>query len=159
MANRRKNLKSFLNDKETVLDPRRNSAGSPETKLRIAKVAEKISKGWTKFETKKWIENEWEVGNDSSNKYWNAAMTLLAKDAYTSEHVEEMRQKALATLDRAIQEEIKNGKYKELNGSLELMSRLMGYSQPQKLEVKADTSIKFSFGEIPTQEEGDEDKE
>jgi hypothetical protein len=38
------------------------------------------------------------------------------------------------------------------------MAKLMGYSQPTKMEIKADTNIKFSFGDIPA-EEGDEDKE
>ena len=158
MPNVRKNKNSFFNDKETVLDPRRNGGATPETKLRIAQVAEKISKGWTKFETIMWIEKEWGIGDNSANKYWNAALATLAKNASDSEYVEEMRQKAIATLDRAIQEEIAQNKHRELNTSIELMAKLMGYSQPTKMEIKADTNIKFTFGEIP-QEEGDEENE
>ena len=153
MPKRRKNPDSLFNDADTTLDPRRNGGVTPETKLRITKVAEKISKGWTKFETVKWMEKEWGLGNDSMNKYWNAALALLAKKATDSEYVEEMRQKAIATLDRAIQEEINLNKHRELNQSLELMAKLMGYSQPQKVEVKADANIKFSFGSIPQDEE------
>ena len=153
MPKLRKNKDCFLNDKDTTLDPSRNGGCSPETKLRIGKVAEKIAKGWTRFETTKWMEKEWEISNASMTKYWNAALTLLAKNATDSEYVEEMRKKAIATLDRAIQEEISQGKYKELNGSLDLMSRLMGYNQPQKYEVKADTNIKFTFGDIPQEPE------
>ena len=153
MSRRRKNPESMFNDAEATLDPSRNGGVTPESRIRISKVAEKISKGWTKFETVRWIEKEWDLSDVSANKYWNAALRLLAKDANDSEYVQEMRKKAIATLDRAIQEEYDRGKFKEMNGSLELMSRLMGYSQPQKLEVKADTNIKFSFGEIPVQEE------
>lgn len=158
MPNVRKNKESFFNDKETVLDPRRNGGATPETKLRIAQVAEKISKGWTKFETIRWMESEWGIKETSQNKYWNAALATLAKSASDSEYVEEMRQKAIATLDRAIQEEIAQNKHRELNTSIELMSRLMGYSQPTKMEIKADANIKFSFGDIPEEEE-DKDKE
>ena len=158
MPNVRKDKESIFNDRETALDPGRNGAMTPETKLRIAQVAEKISKGWTKFETVRWMENEWGIKETSQNKYWNAALATLAKSASDSEYVEEMRQKAIATLDRAIQEEIALNKHKELNTSIELMAKLMGYSQPTKMEIKADTNIKFSFGDIPA-EEGDEDKE
>jgi len=158
MPNVRKNKESIFNDRETALDPGRNGAMTPETKLRIAQVAEKISKGWTKFETIRWMESEWGIKETSQNKYWNAALATLAKSASDSEYVEEMRQKAIATLDRAIQEEIAQNKHRELNTSIELMSRLMGYSQPTKMEIKADTNIKFSFGDIPEEEE-DEDKE
>lgn len=153
MSKRRKNPDSLFNDPDATLDPRRNGGVTPETKVRLTQVAEKIAKGWTKFETRKWIEEKWKIGEESSNKYWNAALSLLAKEATDSKYVEEMRQKAIATLDRAIQEEISERKYRELNGSLELMSRLMGYNQPQKFEVKADANIKFSFGEIPQEEE------
>lgn len=153
MANVRKDKDSMFNDRETALDPGRNGASSPETKLKIAQVAEKISKGWTKFETTRWMEAEWGIKETSQNKYWNAALATLAKNATDSAYVEEMRQKAIATLDRAIQEEIALNKHKELNQSIELMSKLMGYSQPQKFEVKADTNIKFTFGEIPQDEE------
>lgn len=158
MPNVRKNKDSIFNDRETALDPGRNGAMTPETKLRISQVAERISKGWTKFETVRWMESEWGIKETSQNKYWNAALATLAKSASDSEYVEEMRQKAIATLDRAIQEEIAQNKHRELNTSIELMSRLMGYSQPTKMEIKADTNIKFSFGDIPA-EEGDEDKE
>lgn len=153
MPKLRKNKDSFLNDPETVLDPRRNGGATPETKLRISQVAQKISKGWTKFETIKWMEEEWNIGDNSANKYWNAALAMLAKAANDSEYVEEMRKKAIATLDRAIQEEIAQNKHRELNTSLELMAKLMGYSQPTKMEIKADSTVKFSFGEIPQDEE------
>lgn len=158
MPNVRKNKDSIFNDRETALDPGRNGAMTPETKLRVAQVAEKISKGWTKFETVRWMENEWGIKETSQNRYWNAALATLAKSASDSEYVEEMRQKAIATLDRAIQEEIAQNKHRELNTSIELMAKLMGYSQPTKMEIKSDSTIRFSFGDIPA-EEGDEDKE
>lgn len=156
MPNVRKNKDSIFNDRETALDPGRNGAMTPETKLRISQVAERISKGWTKFETVRWMESEWGIKETSQNKYWNAALATLAKSASDSEYVEEMRQKAIATLDRAIQEEIAQNKHRELNTSIELMSRLMGYSQPTKMEIKADSTIRFSFGDIP-EEEGDKE--
>lgn len=154
---RRRDPNSIMNDNDTALQPGSHTA-TPETKLRVAQVAEKISKGWTKFNIYSWMESEWGIKEQSKSRYWNAALSTLAKGANDSEYVEEMRQKAIATLDRAIQEEIALNKHKELNTSIELMAKLMGYSQPTKMEIKADTNIKFSFGDIP-QEEGDEDKE
>ena len=154
---RRRDPNSIMNDNDTALQPGSHTA-TPETKLRVAQVAEKISKGWTKFNIYSWMESEWGIKEQSQSRYWNAALSTLAKNANDSEYVEEMRQKAIATLDRAIQEEIAQNKHKELNASIELMAKLMGYSQPTKMEIKADTNIKFSFGDIP-QEEGDEDKE
>ena len=154
---RRRDPNSIMNDNDTALQPGSHTA-TPETKLRVAQVAEKISKGWTKFNIYSWMESEWGIKEQSKSRYWNAALSTLAKNANDSEYVEEMRQKAIATLDRAIQEEIALNKHKELNASIELMAKLMGYSQPTKMEIKADTNIKFSFGDIP-QEEGDEDKE
>ena len=154
---RRRDPNSIMNDNDTALQPGSHTA-TPETKLRVAQVAEKISKGWTKFNIYSWMESEWGIKEQSQSRYWNAALSTLAKNANDSEYVEEMRQKAIATLDRAIQEEIALNKHKELNASIELMAKLMGYSQPTKMEIKADTNIKFSFGDIPL-EEGDEDKE
>ena len=154
---RRRDPNSIMNDNDTALQPGSHTA-TPETKLRVAQVAEKISKGWTKFNIYSWMESEWGIKEQSQSRYWNAALSTLAKNANDSEYVEEMRQKAIATLDRAIQEEIALNKHKELNASIELMAKLMGYSQPTKMEIKADTNIKFSFGDIP-QEEGDENKE
>ena len=154
---RRRDPNSIMNDNDTALQPGSHTA-TPETKLRVAQVAEKISKGWTKFNIYSWMESEWGIKEQSQSRYWNAALSTLAKNANDGEYVEEMRQKAIATLDRAIQEEIALNKHKELNASIELMAKLMGYSQPTKMEIKADTNIKFSFGDIP-QEEGDENKE
>lgn len=154
---RRRDPNSFINDNDTALQPGSHTA-IPETKLRVAQVAELISKGWTKFEVYRWMEKEWGIKEQSQSRYWNAALATLAKNANDSEYVEEMRKKAIATLDRAIQEEIAQNKHRELNTSIELMSRLMGYSQPQKYEVKTDSTIKFTFGDIP-QEEGDEENE
>lgn len=149
---RRRDPNSLMNDNDTALQPGSHTS-TPETKYRVSKVAEKISKGWTKFETYKWMEKEWGIADQSQSRYWNAALATLAKNANDSEYVEEMRQKAIATLDRAIQEEIKLNKHRELNQSIDLMAKLMGYSQPQKVEVKADANIKFSFGSIPQDEE------
>lgn len=149
---RRKDPNSLMNDNDTALQPGSHKS-TPESKYRTAQVAEKISKGWTKFEIYRWMESEWSIKEQSKSRYWNAALATLAKNANDSEYVEEMRKKAIATLDRAIQEEIAMNKHKELNTSIELMAKLMGYAQPTKMEIKADTNIKFSFGDIPQDEE------
>ena len=118
---------------------------TPETKVRINEVAKKISKGWTRFETQTWIMETWGLNEDSAQKYWNAALNKLAQGAADSKYVEEMRKKTIATLDRLVQTEISERKYKEANASMELMSKLMGYNV-NKVEAKVDGEIKFSFG-------------
>lgn len=153
MANVRKNKNSIFNDPDTVLDPARNNGVTPETKLRISQVAEKISKGWTKFETVRWMEQEWGIKETSQNKYWNAALSTLAKSANDSEYVEEMRNKVLAMLERALQSEVAGGRYKEMNQTADLISRLMGFQAPRKIEAKIDTDIHFNFGSMPDNEE------
>ena len=127
---RRRDPNSIMNDNDTALQPGSHTA-TPETKLRVAQVAEKISKGWTKFNIYSWMESDWGIKEQSQSRYWNAALSTLAKNANDSEYVEEMRQKAIATLDRAIQEEIALSKHKELNTSRELM-----VISPRKKETK-----------------------
>ena len=88
----------------------------------------------------------WGLNEDSAQKYWNAALNKLAQDASDSAYVEEMRKKTISTLDRLIQTEIEQGRFKEANTSMELMSKLMGYNV-NKIEAKVDTEITFNFGE------------
>lgn len=148
---RRKDPNSIINDNDTALQPGSHTA-TPETKLRVAQVAEKISKGWTKFEVEKWVKEQFNVKDSSANRYWNAALATLALDAHNSEHVEEMRKKILITLDRALQSEVEQGRYKEMNQTADLISRLMGFQAPQKIEAKVDTEIHFNFGGVPNEE-------
>lgn len=144
MSRRRTNPDSLMNN-DAALEPGKHTA-LPETKYRIAQVAEKIAQGWTKYEVRKWVEETWELNDTSSNRYWNAALAMLAQNANDSEYVEEMRKKAIATLDRAIQTEIEDRRFKEMNGSIELLSKLLGYNVA-KSEVKLDAEVKFDFGE------------
>ena len=57
-----------------------------------------------------------------------------------------MRRKTVSTLERLIQSEVDEGRYKEANASMELLSKLLGYNV-SKVEAKVDGDIKFSFGE------------
>lgn len=150
MAGRRQNPNSLINN-DAALQPGSHTS-TPETKLRIAQVAEKISKGWTKFEVEKWVKEQFNVKDSSANRYWNAALATLALDAHNSEHVEEMRKKILVTLDRALQSEVEQGRYKEMNQTADLISRLMGFQAPQKIEAKVDSEIHFNFGGVPNEE-------
>ena len=143
MAGRRQNPNSLINN-DVALQPGEHTS-TPETKLRITEVAKKISKGWTKLETQEWIKETWGLNDTSANRYWNAALTQLAVNASDSAYVEEMRKKTIATLDRLVQTEIQEGRYKEANTSMELMSKLMGYNI-QKVEAKVEGDIKFDFG-------------
>lgn len=134
-------------DPDIALQPGKHST-NPETKVRIIEVAKKISKGWTKLETEEWIKETWGLNDQSASRYWNAALSHLAVNASDSAYVEEMRKKTIATLDRLIQTEIDEGRLKEANQSIELMSKLMGYNT-SKAEVKVDGDIHFRFGELP----------
>ena len=129
---------------EVALQPGSHKA-TPETKVKIEQVVKKLAAGWTKFETTEWIKENFNVNDDSANRYWNAALNKLAVDAQDSKYVEEMRKKTIATLDRLVQTEISERKYKEANASMELLSKLMGYNV-NKVEAKVDGEIKFSFG-------------
>lgn len=132
------------------------STPTPETLKRISEVAKHISSGWTKTETQEWIMKTYKVNDTSANRYWNAALRYLAYDSQDSDFVEEMRQKTLATLDKLIQKEISEGRYKEANTSMDLLAKLMGYNVA-KTETKITGDIKFNFGTIPGEEnEGEE---
>lgn len=146
MPRKRKLENSIMNNPDVALDPSAHQTSSPETKVRIIETAKKISKGWTRLETVLWVEKTYELSEQSAEKYWNAALSYLAIKATDSEYVEEMRKKTIATLDRLVQTEIEERRYKEANTSMELMSRLMGYNV-QKVEAKVDGEIKFDFGE------------
>ena len=140
----RPRLKPEEAPKGTPIEPGRHKA-TPETNKRVNEVAKKISKGWTKFETQEWIKETWNLNDTSASRYWNAALNKLAQDASDDAYVQEMRKKTISTLDRLIQTEIEEHRYKEANTSMELMSKLMGYNV-QKVEAKVDGEIKFNFG-------------
>lgn len=142
---KRKNQESLLNNPDIGLEPGRHTP-TPETMDRTIEVARKISDGWSRFETKEWIKKKWGLQDQSATRYWNAALAYLAVKATDSEYVEEMRQKTIATLDKLVQKEISERRYKEANTSMELMSKLMGYNV-QKTETKIEGEIKFNFGE------------
>lgn len=145
MPRKRKNPNSLMNNPDIALEPTKHQTSSPETKVRIIETARKISKGWTRLETIEWIKETYELSEQSASNYWNAALSYLAVKASDSEYIEEMRKKTIATLDRLVQTEIEEGRYKEANTSMELMSKLMGYNT-SKAEVKVDGEIKFNFG-------------
>lgn len=142
---------TIMNHPDICLEPERHTS-DPKTRVRIAEVAKKISKGWTKFEICEWVKKEWDLSDQSAGRYWNAGLAMLAVKANDSKYVEEMRQKAIATLDRMVQTEISERKYKEANQSMELLSRLMGYNV-QKTETKLTGDISFNFGSAPVEKE------
>ena len=86
------------------------------------------------------------VNDTSANRYWNAALNKLTQDANDQDYIAEMRRKTVSTLERLIQSEVDEGRYKEANASMELLSKLLGYNV-SKVEAKVDGDIKFSFGE------------
>lgn len=121
---------------------------TPETTRRVNEVAKKISKGWTRFETIQWIVENFGINEDNAQKYWNAALNKLAQDASDDAYVQEMRKKTISTLDRLIQTEIEQGRFKEANTSMDLLSKLMGYNV-NKVEAKVDGEFHFNFGKLP----------
>lgn len=131
--------------KGTPLQPGSHKA-TPETNVRVNEVAKKIAKGWTKFETQEWIKETYDLNDTSANRYWNAALNKLTQDANDQDYIAEMRRKTVSTLERLIQSEVDEGRYKEANASMELLSKLLGYNV-SKVEAKVDGDIKFSFGE------------
>jgi hypothetical protein len=134
-----------MNNPDVALDPGAHQTSSPETKVRIIETARKISKGWTRLETIEWIKQTYELSEQSAEKYWNAALSYLAVKATDAEYIAKMRERTVATLERLIQTEIEEGRYKEANTSMELMSKLLGYNI-QKVEAKVDGDIRFDFG-------------
>lgn len=129
--------------KGTPLEPGLHNP-TPETNTRVNEVAKKISSGWTKFEVTEWVKEEYGVKETSANRYWNAALNKLTQDCNDTEYIQEMKRKTIGILDKLIHKEIDEGRYKEANTSMELMSKLLGYNV-QKLEAKVEGDIKFEF--------------
>lgn len=142
---RRKNQNSLMNNPDVSLDPATHPSATPETRVRIIETARKISKGWTRLETIQWVMETYELSEQSAEKYWNAALSYLAVKVTDAEYIAKMRERTVATLERLIQSEIEEGRYKEANTSMELMSKLLGYNV-QKVEAKLEGEIKFDFG-------------
>lgn len=134
-----------MNNPDVSLDPATHPSATPETRVRIIETAKKISKGWTRLEIIEWVKETYKLSQQSAEKYWNSALSYLAIKATDSEYIEQMRQKTVATLDRLVQTEIAEGRYKEANTSMELLSKLLGYNV-QKVEAKVEGDIKFDFG-------------
>ena len=145
MPRKRKNPNSIMNNPDIALEPTKHQTSSPSTKVKIVEMAKKISKGWTRLEAIQWFMESYQLSEQSASNYWNAALSYLSIKASDSEYIEEMRQKTVATLDRLVQTEIAEGRYKEANTSMELLSKLLGYNV-QKVEAKVDADVHFDFG-------------
>lgn len=148
MPRKRKNPNSIMNNPDIALEPTKHQTSSPSTKVKIVEMAKKISKGWTRLEAIQWFMENYQLSEQSASNYWNAALSYLSIKASDSEYIEEMRQKTVATLDRLVQTEIAEGRYKEANTSMELLSKLLGYNVA-KTETKVTGDIHFRFGELP----------
>ena len=153
MGRRRTNPNTFT-DNDAVLQPGQHTA-TPESKMRIVEVAKLIAQGWTKLEVVEWVKEHYDVKEQSAGRYWNAALAHLAIDPGNKEYIEEMRQKTIGTLDRLIQTEIAENRYKEANQSLDLLSKLMGINVA-KTETKLTGEIKFEFSAPGEEEEKEE---
>ena len=134
-----------MNNPDVSLDPATHPSATPETRVRIIETARKISKGWTRLETVQWVMETYQLSEQSAEKYWNAALSYLAVKATDAEYIAKMRERTVATLERLIQTEIDEHRYKEANTSMELMSKLLGYNTT-KAEVKVEGDIHFDFG-------------
>lgn len=145
---RRKNQNSLMNNPDVSLDPATHPSATPETRVRIIETARKISKGWTRLETIEWVKETYELSEQSAEKYWNAALSYLAVKATDAEYIAKMRERTVSVVERLIQTEIEEHRYKEANSSLELLSKLLGYNTT-KAEVKVEGDIHFRFGELP----------
>lgn len=145
---RRKNQNSLMNNPDVSLDPATHPSATPETRVRIIETARKISKGWTRLETIEWVKETYQLSEQSAEKYWNAALSYLAVKATDAEYIAKMRERTVSVVERLIQTEIEEHRYKEANSSLELLSKLLGYNTT-KAEVKVEGDIHFRFGELP----------
>ena len=134
-----------MNNPDVSLDPATHPSATPETRVRIIETARKISKGWTRLETVQWVMETYQLSEQSAEKYWNAALSYLAVKATDAEYIAKMRERTVATLERLIQTEIDEHRYKEANTSMELMSKLLGYNTT-KAEVKVEGDTHFDFG-------------
>lgn len=148
MPRKRKNPNSIMNNPDIALEPTKHQTSSPSTKVKIVEMAKKISKGWTRLEAIQWFMENYQLSEQSASNYWNAALSYLSIKASDSEYIEEMRQRTISVLDRLVQTEIEEHRYKEANSSLELLSKLLGYNVA-KTETKVTGDIHFRFGELP----------
>lgn len=137
-----------MNNPDVSLDPATHPSATPETRVRIIETARKISKGWTRLETIEWVKETYELSEQSAEKYWNAALSYLAVKATDAEYIAKMRERTVSVVERLIQTEIDEHRYKEANSSLELLSKLLGYNTT-KAEVKVEGDVHFRFGELP----------
>ena len=137
-----------MNNPDVSLDPATHPSATPETRVRIIETARKISKGWTRLETIEWVKETYQLSEQSAEKYWNAALSYLAVKATDAEYIAKMRERTVSVVERLIQTEIEEHRYKEANSSLELLSKLLGYNTT-KAEVKVEGDVHFRFGELP----------
>ena len=121
---------------------------TPETNVRVNEVAKKISLGWTKFEVTEWVKEEYDVKDSSANRYWNAALNKLTEDCNDTKYIQEMKKKTISILDKLVHKEIEEGRYKEANQSIDLLSKFLGYNIA-KTETKLSGELHFNFGKLP----------
>ena len=133
---------------EMSLEPHKDKNATPETKWRVSEVAKKISDGWTKTQTIEWIQEQWDLSEDWSAKYWKLALDYLSVDLGNTEYVQEMKNKVVSIMEALLRKEIDERQYKAANQTLEMLNKVSGAYSGIKLDAKIDGDIKFDFGEL-----------
>lgn len=120
----------------------------PQSMVRIREIAKKIVAGQTRLNLLDWIEETWEVGESTAEKYYNAAIAYL-----TPVDEENFKEKLSAKLSARYEQLYKDAyearQYKVAREILDSLSKLYGVSGGNKVTIaennEGDKVIQVTF--------------
>ena len=112
---------------------------SPETVRRVLEVADMIVEGEPRYKLIKFIREKYDLGNQSAELYYNAALNYLIPSEEEREgYREKMQAKLLARYEKLYKNAIDRESYKIAKEILDSMAKIYGVAGGDKVTVKED---------------------
>jgi len=146
-------------DNEDKKETRGRPQGSTKVKMNLVQVEELINESmkviignhysWTEYTN--WAKKKYGISGQMANEYWLRVWTHL-KEKYELDR-DKLITKHLSKYWGIYDQAIRNNDLSNARQTLDAITKLLGLSEPEKLDVKQELKIKFNFGTDETQEE------
>lgn len=115
-----------------------------EVTIRRWFILELFRRGMSKIKINHFLQTALNISYDTAKKYINDVLKYLTET--NEETIENMRNTARERLEGIIQSCVERGRMKEAISALDQLNKINGL-YVQNVEVKADTTMTFNFGE------------
>lgn len=129
-----------------------NKKATPATEIRIIEVADLIvKKGYGRMDCMKWIQENWELSEKQSERYYYAALKYL-KPKDPDKYREALISRNFALAETILQKALDSNNLKAANEALKILNQMLGVGGKQ-VEIKdndsegQDRTITISFND------------